>query len=82
MTKLTFEMELSDFTVNLFRLAEAQLKAQGKLAKPLDWSGVHLPGTDAEGAAGEGELQAVIVDEAVRGHVPGMPEWRLFSLAD
>ena len=26
MTKLTFEMELSDFTVNLFRLAEAQLK--------------------------------------------------------
>ena len=39
MAKLTFEMELSDFTVNLFRLAEAQLKAQGKLAKPLDWSG-------------------------------------------
>ena len=43
MAKLTFEMELSDFTVNLFRLAEAQLKAQGKLAKPLDWSGFIYP---------------------------------------
>jgi ABC-type nitrate/sulfonate/bicarbonate transport system substrate-binding protein len=43
MTKLTFEMELSDFTVNLFRLAEAQLKAQGKLSKPLDWSGFIYP---------------------------------------
>ena len=37
MTKLRFEMELSDFTVNLFHLAEAQLKGQGKLAKPVDW---------------------------------------------
>jgi NitT/TauT family transport system substrate-binding protein len=37
MTKLTFEMELSDFTVNLFHLAEVQLKNQGKLAKPVDW---------------------------------------------
>jgi len=43
MAKLTFEMELSDFTVNLFRLAEAQLRAQGKLAKPLDWSGFIYP---------------------------------------
>lgn len=43
MAKLTFEMELSDFTVTLFRLAEAQLKAQGKLAKPLDWSGFIYP---------------------------------------
>src|SRR5262245_3991169 len=43
MTKLTFDMELSDFTVNLFRLAEAQLKSQGKLAKPLDWSGFIYP---------------------------------------
>lgn len=43
MAKLTFEMELSDFTVDLFRLAEAQLKAQGKLAKPLDWSGFIYP---------------------------------------
>ena len=43
MTKLTFDMELSDFTINLFRLAEAQLKSQGKLAKPLDWSGFVYP---------------------------------------
>jgi ABC-type nitrate/sulfonate/bicarbonate transport system substrate-binding protein len=43
MTKLTFDMELSDFTVNLFRLAEAQLKSQGKLAKPVEWSGFIYP---------------------------------------
>ncbi len=36
MTKLTFDMELSNFTIDLFRLAEAQLKLQGKLTKPLD----------------------------------------------
>ncbi len=36
MTKLRFEMVLDDFTVSLFRLAETQLKQQGKLAKPLD----------------------------------------------
>ena len=36
MTKLTFDMELSNFTIDLFRLAEAQLKQQGKLTKPLD----------------------------------------------
>jgi ABC-type nitrate/sulfonate/bicarbonate transport system substrate-binding protein len=36
MTKLRFEMVLDDFTVSLFRLAEMQLKQQGKLAKPLD----------------------------------------------
>ena len=36
MTKLRFEMVLDDFTVSLFRLAESQLKQQGKLAKPLD----------------------------------------------
>jgi NitT/TauT family transport system substrate-binding protein len=43
MTKLRFEMELSDFTVNLFHLAAAQLKAQGKLAKPVDWSAFLYP---------------------------------------
>jgi NitT/TauT family transport system substrate-binding protein len=43
MTKLTFDMELSDFTINLFRLAESQLKGQGKLAKPVDWSGFFYP---------------------------------------
>jgi len=36
MTKLRYEMVLDDFTVSLFRLAESQLKQQGKLAKPLD----------------------------------------------
>ncbi len=36
MTKLRFEMVLDDFTVSLFRLAETQLKQQGKLARPLD----------------------------------------------
>ena len=37
MTKLTFDVELSDFTINLFKLAEGQLKQQGKLAKPVDY---------------------------------------------
>ena len=37
MTKLRFEMILDDFTLGLFRLAESQLKQQGKLVKPLDY---------------------------------------------
>src|SRR5437016_6995229 len=37
MTKLTFDMELGATTINMFRLAEAQLKGQGKLTKPLDY---------------------------------------------
>ena len=36
MTKLRFEMVLDDFTIGMFRLAEGQLKQQGKLVKPLD----------------------------------------------
>ncbi len=36
MTKLRFEVVLDDFTISLFRLAETQLKQQGKLTKPLD----------------------------------------------
>jgi ABC-type nitrate/sulfonate/bicarbonate transport system substrate-binding protein len=43
MTKLSFNVELSDFTVNLFRLAETQLKQQGKLAKPLDLNAFIYP---------------------------------------
>ena len=43
MTKLKFEMVLDDFAVNLFRLAEAQLKGQGKLAKPVDWNAFIYP---------------------------------------
>jgi NitT/TauT family transport system substrate-binding protein len=37
MTKLTFDMELSQTTLAMFRLAESQLKGQGKLAKPVDY---------------------------------------------
>jgi len=40
LTKLQFEMELSDFTVNLFRLGPAQV---GKLAKPLDYGAFSYP---------------------------------------
>jgi ABC-type nitrate/sulfonate/bicarbonate transport system substrate-binding protein len=36
MTKLRFDMMLEDSTISMFRLAEAQLKQQGKLSKPLD----------------------------------------------
>jgi len=36
MTKLRFDMMLEDSTISMFRLAEAQLKQQGKLTKPLD----------------------------------------------
>jgi NitT/TauT family transport system substrate-binding protein len=43
MTKLRFEMVFDDFTVNLFRLAEAQLKQQGKLTKPLDAGAFFYP---------------------------------------
>src|SRR5262247_1148308 len=43
MTKLRFEMVFDDFTVNLFKLAEAQLKQQGKLTKPLDYNAFFYP---------------------------------------
>ena len=43
MTKLRFEMVLDDFTIGLFRLAEAQLKQQGKLTKPLDYGAFVYP---------------------------------------
>jgi ABC-type nitrate/sulfonate/bicarbonate transport system substrate-binding protein len=43
MTKLRFEMVFDDFTVNLFRLAEAQLKQQGKLTRPLDYGAFLYP---------------------------------------
>jgi NitT/TauT family transport system substrate-binding protein len=38
MTKLTFDMELVSSTIGMFRLAEAQLKQQGKLTKPIDYN--------------------------------------------
>ena len=37
MTKLRFDMVLDDSTIGLFRLAESQLKQQGKLTKPVDY---------------------------------------------
>ncbi|MGH7390764.1 MAG: ABC transporter substrate-binding protein [Candidatus Rokuibacteriota bacterium] len=43
MTKLKFEMVLDDFAVNLFHLAEAQLKGQGKLAKPVNYGAFFYP---------------------------------------
>src|SRR3989454_279863 len=43
MTKLTFDMELADSTVSMFRLAETQLKQQGKLSKPLDYGAFVYP---------------------------------------
>jgi hypothetical protein len=36
-------MVLDDFTISLFRLAESQLKQQGKLTKPLDLSAFVYP---------------------------------------
>jgi len=43
MTKLRFEVVLDDFTISLFRLAETQLKQQGKLTKPLDLNAFVYP---------------------------------------
>ena len=43
MTKLRFEMVLDDFTIDLFRLAESQLKQQNKLTKPLDYGAFIYP---------------------------------------
>ena len=43
MTKLRFEMVLDDFTISLFKLAETQLKQQGKLTKPLDLNAFVYP---------------------------------------
>src|SRR5216684_188545 len=43
MTKLTFDIELGNSTIGMFRLAEAQLKQQGKLSKPLDYGAFVYP---------------------------------------
>jgi ABC-type nitrate/sulfonate/bicarbonate transport system substrate-binding protein len=43
MTKLTFDMELSNTTISMFRLAESQLKQQGKLTKPVDYGAFVYP---------------------------------------
>jgi NitT/TauT family transport system substrate-binding protein len=43
MTKLTFDMELGNATIGMFRLAESQLKQQGKLTKPIDYGAFVYP---------------------------------------
>jgi ABC-type nitrate/sulfonate/bicarbonate transport system substrate-binding protein len=43
MTKLTFDMELSNPTISMLRLAESQLKQQGKLTKPVDYGAFIYP---------------------------------------
>ena len=43
MTKLRFDVVMDDFTVNLFRLAESQLKQQNKLSKPLNYGAFVYP---------------------------------------
>ncbi len=43
MTKLRFDMMLEDSTISMFRLAESQLKQQGKLTKPLDYGAFVYP---------------------------------------
>ena len=43
MTKLTFDMELSDTSISMLKLAESQLKQQGKLTKPVDWKAFVYP---------------------------------------
>jgi len=37
MTKLTYDMELSNDSISMLRLAESQMKQQGKLANPVDY---------------------------------------------
>jgi ABC-type nitrate/sulfonate/bicarbonate transport system substrate-binding protein len=37
MTKLRYDMELSQDSISMLRLAESQLKQQGKLTKPIDY---------------------------------------------
>jgi NitT/TauT family transport system substrate-binding protein len=43
MTKLTYDMELSNASLGMLRLAESQMKQQGKLAKPVDYGAFIAP---------------------------------------
>jgi NitT/TauT family transport system substrate-binding protein len=43
MTKLTYDMELSQASIGMLRLAESQMKQQGKLAKPVDYGAFIYP---------------------------------------
>jgi ABC-type nitrate/sulfonate/bicarbonate transport system substrate-binding protein len=43
MTKLRYDMELSQDSISMLRLAESQLKQQGKLTKPIDYGAFIYP---------------------------------------
>src|SRR6266545_5263635 len=43
MTKLTFDMELGNASISMLRLAESQMKQQGKLTKPPDYGAFIYP---------------------------------------
>src|SRR6266508_2579304 len=43
MTKLTYDMELSNASISMLRLAESQMKQQGKLTKPPDYGAFIYP---------------------------------------
>jgi ABC-type nitrate/sulfonate/bicarbonate transport system substrate-binding protein len=43
MTKLRYDMELSNDSISMLRLAESQLKQQGKLTKPIDYGAFIYP---------------------------------------
>jgi NitT/TauT family transport system substrate-binding protein len=43
MTKLRYDMELSQDSISMLRLAESQLKGQGKLTKPVDYGAFIYP---------------------------------------
>ena len=43
MTKLRYDMELSQDSISMLRLAESQLKQQGKLTKPIDYGALVNP---------------------------------------
>jgi ABC-type nitrate/sulfonate/bicarbonate transport system substrate-binding protein len=43
MTKLRYDMELSNDSISMLRLAESQLKGQGKLTKPIDYGAFIYP---------------------------------------
>jgi len=42
-TKLRFDIRLDQDSIDNFKIAQAQLKSLGKLAKPLDWKGFIYP---------------------------------------
>jgi ABC-type nitrate/sulfonate/bicarbonate transport system substrate-binding protein len=43
MTKLTYDMELSNASISMLRLAESQMKQQNKLTKPVDYGAFIYP---------------------------------------